>query len=73
MTTKFGVERDSFVHMATRDGEIMMVIAVYPDPHITRYDLQAIDGTTYANIGEYELSKCADEEVQARLVELPRG
>lgn len=62
----FDTENNCFVHVATHGGKIMMVIAVH-DGVVPRYDLKAIDGTIYVNIGEYELSRASDAEVEAAL------
>jgi hypothetical protein len=63
---KFNAEDPSFVHVATHDQEIMMVLSVKEDV-MNRYDLQSIDGTVYRNIGEYELTIATEDEVVAAL------
>ena len=64
--SKFDSKNNCFVHVATHGGKIMMVMAVF-DGVVPRYDLQSIDGTVYANIGEYELSEVSAAEVEAAL------
>jgi hypothetical protein len=59
-------EENGFVHMATRGGAVMMVVSA-KDGVVPRYDLLDVDGTTYHNIGEYELTKATRDEVEAAL------
>jgi hypothetical protein len=65
---KFNTKRDedSFVHVATQGGEIMMVTSV-KDGLVPRYGLMTMDGTTYRNIGEYELTAASLEDVAKAL------
>lgn len=63
---KFNTDDKSFVRVATRGGEIMMVVTARDGP-VPRYDLQDIHGTGYANIGEYELTLATEEELEVAL------
>lgn len=65
---KFDTVSNSFVRTQFGKGPIMMVLAVHAKPRGHRYDLQAIDGTTFGNIGEYELVECTTDEVKAALI-----
>ena len=69
MVSKFvpGDWSKSLVHVASHGGEIMRVVDLERDGPTPRYSLVSIDGVSYSNIGEYELTLATADEVDAAL------